>query len=176
MVDKEMHLFQFVLQDAKNQPNSSFTLKCRILASPAPTKSVSGWKTSHVNTWKQRRNEWARVEREGGCPPCLTEEGASCIRLLLQDQVIQLMNAIFSKKNFESLPEAFSVASAAAALAENRYHVPVVVAPEGSPSYTQEQAVLRVWLPRPQVLLWSPDPQDDRSPKLRAKGGDHSVN
>ena len=69
MVDKEMYLFQFVQQDAKNQPNSSFTLKCRILASPAPTKSVSGWKTSHVNTWKQRRNEWARVEREGGCPP-----------------------------------------------------------------------------------------------------------
>ncbi|CAI9154618.1 unnamed protein product [Rangifer tarandus platyrhynchus] len=61
-----------------------------------------------------------------------------------EDQVIQLMNAIFSKKNFESLPEAFSVASAAAALAENRYHVPVVVAPEGSPSYTQEQAVLRL--------------------------------
>ena len=68
----------------------------------------------------------------------------SCVCLFLQDQVIQLMNAIFSKKNFESLPEAFSVASAAAALAEKRYHVPVVVAPEGSPSYTQEQAVLRV--------------------------------
>uniref|UniRef100_A0A452DMJ8 Dolichyl-diphosphooligosaccharide--protein glycosyltransferase subunit 2 n=1 Tax=Capra hircus TaxID=9925 RepID=A0A452DMJ8_CAPHI len=61
-----------------------------------------------------------------------------------EDQVIQLMNAIFSKKNFESLSEAFSVASAAAALSENRYHVPVVVVPEGSPSYTQEQAVLRL--------------------------------
>uniref|UniRef100_A0A4W2CWT5 Dolichyl-diphosphooligosaccharide--protein glycosyltransferase subunit 2 n=1 Tax=Bos indicus x Bos taurus TaxID=30522 RepID=A0A4W2CWT5_BOBOX len=60
-----------------------------------------------------------------------------------KDQVIQLMNAIFSKKNFESLSEAFSVASAAAALSENRYHVPVVVVPEGSPSYTQEQAILR---------------------------------
>uniref|UniRef100_A0A4W2CWW6 Dolichyl-diphosphooligosaccharide--protein glycosyltransferase subunit 2 n=1 Tax=Bos indicus x Bos taurus TaxID=30522 RepID=A0A4W2CWW6_BOBOX len=60
-----------------------------------------------------------------------------------EDQVIQLMNAIFSKKNFESLSEAFSVASAAAALSENRYHVPVVVVPEGSPSYTQEQAILR---------------------------------
>eukprot|EP00069_Balaena_mysticetus_P015508 bmy_09298T0 len=60
------------------------------------------------------------------------------------DQVIQLMNAIFSKKNFESLSEAFSVASAAAALSQNRCHVPVVVVPEGSPSYTQEQAVLRL--------------------------------
>uniref|UniRef100_A0A8W4FF31 Dolichyl-diphosphooligosaccharide--protein glycosyltransferase subunit 2 n=1 Tax=Sus scrofa TaxID=9823 RepID=A0A8W4FF31_PIG len=61
-----------------------------------------------------------------------------------EDQVIQLMNTIFSKKNFESLPEAFSVASAAAALSQNRYHVPVVVVPEGSPSDTQEQAFLRV--------------------------------
>lgn len=67
-----------------------------------------------------------------------------CISLFFQDQVIQLMNAIFSKKNFESLSEAFSVASAAAALSQNRFHVPVVVVPEGSPSYTQEQAVLRV--------------------------------
>lgn len=54
------------------------------------------------------------------------------------------MNAIFSKKNFESLSEAFSVASAAAALSQNRYHVPVVVVPEGSPSDTYEQAILRV--------------------------------
>jgi oligosaccharyltransferase complex subunit delta (ribophorin II) len=54
------------------------------------------------------------------------------------------MNTIFSKKNFESLSEAFSVASAAAALSQNRYHVPVVVVPEGSTSDTQEQAILRV--------------------------------
>lgn len=59
------------------------------------------------------------------------------------------MNAIFSKKNFESLSEAFSVASAAAALSQNRYHVPVVVVPEGSPSDTHEQAILRVRLPCP---------------------------
>lgn len=59
------------------------------------------------------------------------------------------MNAIFSKKNFESLSEAFSVASAAAALSQNRYHVPVVVVPEGFPSDTHEQAILRVWLPCP---------------------------
>ncbi|XP_077729223.1 dolichyl-diphosphooligosaccharide--protein glycosyltransferase subunit 2 isoform X3 [Canis aureus] len=61
-----------------------------------------------------------------------------------EDQVIQLMNAIFSKKNFESLSEAFSVASAAAALSQNRYHVPVVVVPEGTPSDTHEQAILRL--------------------------------
>uniref|UniRef100_A0A8C6IA43 Dolichyl-diphosphooligosaccharide--protein glycosyltransferase subunit 2 n=1 Tax=Mus spicilegus TaxID=10103 RepID=A0A8C6IA43_MUSSI len=62
----------------------------------------------------------------------------------IEDQVIQLMNTIFSKKNFESLSEAFSVASAAAALSQNRYHVPVVVVPEGSASDTQEQAILRL--------------------------------
>ncbi|XP_045218889.1 dolichyl-diphosphooligosaccharide--protein glycosyltransferase subunit 2 isoform X4 [Macaca fascicularis] len=61
-----------------------------------------------------------------------------------EDQVIQLMNAIFSKKNFESLSEAFSVASAAAVLSHNRYHVPVVVVPEGSASDTHEQAILRL--------------------------------
>lgn len=61
-----------------------------------------------------------------------------------EDQVIQLMNTVFSKKNFESLSEAFSVASAAAALSQNRYHVPVVVVPEGSASDTHEQAILRL--------------------------------
>uniref|UniRef100_A0A8C9DUV1 Dolichyl-diphosphooligosaccharide--protein glycosyltransferase subunit 2 n=1 Tax=Prolemur simus TaxID=1328070 RepID=A0A8C9DUV1_PROSS len=61
-----------------------------------------------------------------------------------EDQVIQLMNAIFSKKNFESLPEAFSVAAAAAVLSQNRYHVPVVVVPESSASDTHEQAILRL--------------------------------
>lgn len=61
-----------------------------------------------------------------------------------EDQVVQLMNAIFSKKNFDSLSEAFSVASAAAVLSQNRYHVPVVVVSEGSPSYTQDQVILRL--------------------------------
>lgn len=60
-----------------------------------------------------------------------------------EDQVIQLMNTIFSKKNFDSLSEAFSVASAAAALSQNRRHVPVVVVSEGSPD-PQEQAILRL--------------------------------
>ena len=128
----------------------SFTLKCRIFASPTPTKLVSGWTTSHVNTWKQE--EWLSPDGQGwvAVPAAWLRKISSCVRLFLQDQVIQLMNTIFSKKNFESLSEAFSVASAAAALSENRYHVPVVVVPEGSPSYTQEQAILRVWLPCPQ--------------------------
>lgn len=61
-----------------------------------------------------------------------------------EDQVIQLMNTIFSKKNFDSLSEAFSVASAAAALSQNRYHVPVVVVSEGPGSDAHEQAILRL--------------------------------
>lgn len=63
------------------------------------------------------------------------------------------MNAIFSKKNFDSLSEAFSVASAAAVLSQNRYHVPVVVVSEGSPSYTQDQVILRVRLPCPEHAI-----------------------
>lgn len=79
-----------------------------------------------------------------GSPAFLPEEDLELHFLFFQDQVIQLMNAIFSKKNFDSLSEAFSVASAAAALSQNRYHVPVVVVSEGSPSDTHEQAILRV--------------------------------
>ncbi|KAK2495752.1 hypothetical protein MC885_007086, partial [Smutsia gigantea] len=63
-----------------------------------------------------------------------------------EDQVIQLMNAILSKKSSESLSEAFSVACVAAALSQNCCHMPVVVMPEGSPSDTHEQA----------ILYWSP--------------------
>uniref|UniRef100_A0A8C3N2I6 Dolichyl-diphosphooligosaccharide--protein glycosyltransferase subunit 2 n=1 Tax=Geospiza parvula TaxID=87175 RepID=A0A8C3N2I6_GEOPR len=48
-----------------------------------------------------------------------------------EDQVIQLMNAIFSKKNFETLSEAFSIARAAGALSQNRFHLPVIVVPDG---------------------------------------------
>uniref|UniRef100_A0A672F8M2 Dolichyl-diphosphooligosaccharide--protein glycosyltransferase subunit 2 n=1 Tax=Salarias fasciatus TaxID=181472 RepID=A0A672F8M2_SALFA len=50
---------------------------------------------------------------------------------LKEDQVIQLVNSIFSKKSWDSLPEAFSVASAAAALSGNRFQVPVVVSAQG---------------------------------------------
>uniref|UniRef100_A0A803XS55 Dolichyl-diphosphooligosaccharide--protein glycosyltransferase subunit 2 n=1 Tax=Meleagris gallopavo TaxID=9103 RepID=A0A803XS55_MELGA len=48
-----------------------------------------------------------------------------------EDQIIQLMNAIFSKKNFETLSEAFSIACAAGSLSHNRYHLPVVIVPDG---------------------------------------------
>uniref|UniRef100_A0A6Q2ZG31 Dolichyl-diphosphooligosaccharide--protein glycosyltransferase subunit 2 n=1 Tax=Esox lucius TaxID=8010 RepID=A0A6Q2ZG31_ESOLU len=50
---------------------------------------------------------------------------------LKEDQVIQLVNSVFSKKSWDSLSEAFSVACAAAALSENRFHVPVVVSTQG---------------------------------------------
>uniref|UniRef100_A0A8C9Z7Z8 Dolichyl-diphosphooligosaccharide--protein glycosyltransferase subunit 2 n=1 Tax=Sander lucioperca TaxID=283035 RepID=A0A8C9Z7Z8_SANLU len=50
---------------------------------------------------------------------------------LKEDQVIQLVNSIFSKKSWDSLAEAFSVASAAAALSNNRFHVPVIVSAQG---------------------------------------------
>uniref|UniRef100_A0AAR2LGQ5 Dolichyl-diphosphooligosaccharide--protein glycosyltransferase subunit 2 n=1 Tax=Pygocentrus nattereri TaxID=42514 RepID=A0AAR2LGQ5_PYGNA len=62
---------------------------------------------------------------------------------LKEDQVIQLVNSIFSKKSWDSLSEAFSVASAAAALSNNRFHKPVVVSAVG-PSGTQEGGDLHV--------------------------------
>lgn len=70
---------------------------------------------------------------------------------LFQDQVIQLMNAIFSKKNFDTLSEAFSVACAAGSLSQNRYHLPVVIVPEGPAAVSHHQPVLRV-SPWPQIL------------------------
>lgn len=63
---------------------------------------------------------------------------------LFQDQVIQLMNAIFSKKNFETLSEAFSVARAAGSLSQNRFHLPIVVVPDGPAAVSHHQPVLRV--------------------------------
>ncbi|XP_037534610.1 dolichyl-diphosphooligosaccharide--protein glycosyltransferase subunit 2 isoform X3 [Nematolebias whitei] len=45
---------------------------------------------------------------------------------LKEDQVIQLVNSVFSKKSWDSLAEAFSVAGAAAALSSNRFHIPVM--------------------------------------------------
>uniref|UniRef100_A0A8C2A5E3 Dolichyl-diphosphooligosaccharide--protein glycosyltransferase subunit 2 n=1 Tax=Cyprinus carpio TaxID=7962 RepID=A0A8C2A5E3_CYPCA len=53
---------------------------------------------------------------------------------LKEDQVIQLVNSIFSKKSWDSLSEAFSVASAAASLSNNRFHVPVIVSAQGPAS------------------------------------------
>lgn len=54
------------------------------------------------------------------------------------------MNAIFSKKNFETLSEAFSIACATGALSRNRYHLPVIIVPEGSAAVSHHQPVLKV--------------------------------
>lgn len=61
-----------------------------------------------------------------------------------EDQVIQLVNSIFSRKSWDSLAEAFSVASAAAALSNNRFHVPVVVSPQGPPTVSHSQPSLQL--------------------------------
>ncbi|CAF92370.1 unnamed protein product, partial [Tetraodon nigroviridis] len=63
---------------------------------------------------------------------------------LKEDQVIQLVNSIFSKKSWDSLPEAFSVASAAATLSSNRFHVPVVVNAQGSATVSHSQPTLQL--------------------------------
>lgn len=61
-----------------------------------------------------------------------------------QEQVIQLVNSIFSKKSWDSLAEAFSVASAAAALSNNRFHVPVIVNVQGPATVSHSQPTLQV--------------------------------
>uniref|UniRef100_A0A6Q2XLE3 Dolichyl-diphosphooligosaccharide--protein glycosyltransferase subunit 2 n=1 Tax=Esox lucius TaxID=8010 RepID=A0A6Q2XLE3_ESOLU len=63
---------------------------------------------------------------------------------LKEDQVIQLVNSVFSKKSWDSLSEAFSVACAAAALSENRFHVPVVVSTQGPATVSHSQPVLQL--------------------------------
>ncbi|XP_043108465.1 dolichyl-diphosphooligosaccharide--protein glycosyltransferase subunit 2 [Puntigrus tetrazona] len=63
---------------------------------------------------------------------------------LKEDQVIQLVNSIFSKKSWDSLAEAFSVASAAASLSNNRFHVPVIVSAQGPAAVSHSQPFLRL--------------------------------
>ncbi|KAL2090771.1 hypothetical protein ACEWY4_013034 [Coilia grayii] len=63
---------------------------------------------------------------------------------LKEDQVIQLVNSIFSKKSWDSLSEAFSVACAAAALSNNRFHVPVIVSAQGPATVSHSQPVLQL--------------------------------
>ncbi|XP_012693998.2 dolichyl-diphosphooligosaccharide--protein glycosyltransferase subunit 2 isoform X2 [Clupea harengus] len=63
---------------------------------------------------------------------------------LKEDQVIQLVNSIFSKKSWETLAEAFSVASAAAALCNNRFHVPVIVTAQGPATVSHSHPVLQL--------------------------------
>uniref|UniRef100_A0A8C4F695 Dolichyl-diphosphooligosaccharide--protein glycosyltransferase subunit 2 n=1 Tax=Dicentrarchus labrax TaxID=13489 RepID=A0A8C4F695_DICLA len=63
---------------------------------------------------------------------------------LKEDQVIQLVNSIFSKKSWDSLAEAFSVASAADALSNNRFHVPVIVSAQGPATVSHSQPTLQL--------------------------------
>ncbi|XP_034023387.1 dolichyl-diphosphooligosaccharide--protein glycosyltransferase subunit 2 [Thalassophryne amazonica] len=63
---------------------------------------------------------------------------------LKEDQVIQLVNSIFSKKSWDSLAEAFSVACAAAALSNNRFHVPVVISAQGPATVSHSQPMLQL--------------------------------
>nr|XP_005990458.2 PREDICTED: dolichyl-diphosphooligosaccharide--protein glycosyltransferase subunit 2 isoform X2 [Latimeria chalumnae] len=61
-----------------------------------------------------------------------------------EDQVIQLVNAIFSKTIYASLSEAFSVAFAAKALSQNKYRVPVIVVPEGPLAVSHKRPTLKL--------------------------------
>lgn len=63
---------------------------------------------------------------------------------LKEDQVIQLVNSIFSKKSWDSLSEAFSVASAAAVLSSNRFHVPVIINAQGPAAVSHSQPLLQL--------------------------------
>ncbi|KAK6318926.1 hypothetical protein J4Q44_G00101370 [Coregonus suidteri] len=63
---------------------------------------------------------------------------------LKEDQVIQLVNSVFSKKSWDSRSEAFSVACAAAALSSNRFHVPVIVSTQGPATVSHSQPILHV--------------------------------
>ncbi|XP_066558667.1 dolichyl-diphosphooligosaccharide--protein glycosyltransferase subunit 2 isoform X2 [Amia ocellicauda] len=63
---------------------------------------------------------------------------------LKEDQVIQLVNSVFSKKSWSSLAEAFSVASAAAAFSNNRFHIPVIVSAQGPATVSHRQPVLQL--------------------------------
>ncbi|XP_073462625.1 dolichyl-diphosphooligosaccharide--protein glycosyltransferase subunit 2 isoform X1 [Aquarana catesbeiana] len=63
---------------------------------------------------------------------------------LKEEQIVQLVNAIFSRKNFDSLSEAFSVAYAASALSHNRYHLPLIVVPDGPATVSHKQPLLKL--------------------------------
>ncbi|XP_070301704.1 dolichyl-diphosphooligosaccharide--protein glycosyltransferase subunit 2 isoform X1 [Salvelinus sp. IW2-2015] len=63
---------------------------------------------------------------------------------LKEDQVIQLVNSVFSKKSWDSRSEAFSVACAAAALSRNRFHVPVIVSTQGPATVSHSQPILHL--------------------------------
>ncbi|KAE8576485.1 hypothetical protein XENTR_v10004209 [Xenopus tropicalis] len=59
-------------------------------------------------------------------------------------EIVPLMNAIFSRKNFDSISEAFSVALAASALSHNHYHIPLIVVPDGPAAVSHKQPLLKL--------------------------------
>ncbi|XP_034764168.2 dolichyl-diphosphooligosaccharide--protein glycosyltransferase subunit 2-like isoform X2 [Acipenser ruthenus] len=63
---------------------------------------------------------------------------------LKEDQVVQLVNSVFSKKAWTSLAEAFSIASAASALSDNRFHIPVIVGTQGPATVSHRQPTLKI--------------------------------
>ncbi|KAJ1096509.1 hypothetical protein NDU88_001649 [Pleurodeles waltl] len=63
---------------------------------------------------------------------------------LKEYQIVHLVNAVFSKKNFENLAEAFGVACAAAALSQNNYHLPLIVVSDGPAVVSHKHPILRL--------------------------------
>ncbi|XP_028667949.1 dolichyl-diphosphooligosaccharide--protein glycosyltransferase subunit 2 isoform X2 [Erpetoichthys calabaricus] len=63
---------------------------------------------------------------------------------LKEDQVVQLVNSLFSKKTWGSLAEAYSVACAAAVLSNNRYHIPVIVRTQGPATVSHRDPTLEL--------------------------------
>ncbi|KAG2463536.1 RPN2 glycosyltransferase, partial [Polypterus senegalus] len=63
---------------------------------------------------------------------------------LKEDQVVQLVNSLFSKKTWGSLAEAYSVACAAAVLSNNHYHIPVIVRTQGPATVSHRDPALQL--------------------------------
>ena len=84
------------------------------------------------------------VESDGKVIKCPSSDWAYLLSPRTQEQVIQLVNSIFSKKSWDSMSEAFSVAGAAVALSNNRFHVPVVVRAEGPATVSHSKPTLQV--------------------------------
>uniref|UniRef100_S4R4F3 Dolichyl-diphosphooligosaccharide--protein glycosyltransferase subunit 2 n=1 Tax=Petromyzon marinus TaxID=7757 RepID=S4R4F3_PETMA len=62
----------------------------------------------------------------------------------IQNQVVQLSNAVLGRSSLATLAQASSVALAAAKLSNNRFHVPLVVQPDGASALSHKQPTLRV--------------------------------
>ncbi|XP_032817527.1 dolichyl-diphosphooligosaccharide--protein glycosyltransferase subunit 2 isoform X1 [Petromyzon marinus] len=60
------------------------------------------------------------------------------------NQVVQLSNAVLGRSSLATLAQASSVALAAAKLSNNRFHVPLVVQPDGASALSHKQPTLRL--------------------------------